>query len=428
MSTAIYKKTIANDYLGITKEIEGTSPAELKLKVKIELARWARREKHQRERKDMDFLRELAEYDTRQTKKYIDECKNIFRTNLDAVVKVDWTSLYNDSPYPPFVFEEPSPRLKWIAKKMGVPKKHFFTELFFPPAKAKRLKLENEAKQEFASQMQEYEKKQEAARILHEKQRATYIKEQSEYNRSVEILQLDFEKGLPEAVESFVRIALTGLAYPDTLELEFDARYDRAEKIVVVNGVFPAPWEMPRAVRYEYSEEENGIIAIEMQQEEFYDFYEAVLLQITFSCIHIIFESVRAGLIQQVGFNGLVKGPDSDTDDKSKHCILSCKVSRELFNSLDLTVMPAKKCFLNLKGVMGEPLAKLKPVQPVIEIKRTPTDLEAKDIPAENVLPKPEVYRPGDIEKTARELMTGMVEQIEKELNKANQTQKNIIH
>lgn len=425
MAENIYQKTISNEYLGITEEIKGTYPAEVRIKAEAQLVRWAGRERRRRERDEIQSLSALAEYDSGQAGEFMEECKNILRANLNAGGKLDWVSLYDDRPYPPFVFKEPAPRYDQIAREMGVPKKSFFAELFFPSVKKRRLNLENQAKEAYDTQLRQYEERKEAARTAHEEQRAAYIEEQAEYNRSVDQLQFDFEKGLPEAIESCARIALAGLTYPDSLDLEFDAQYDQAEKLIIVNCAMPAPEEVPRTVKYIYNEEEHGITTVEMEQEEFNDFYESVLLQVTLGSIRVIFDSVPARHVQRVAFNGLVKGVAPETGRELMICILTCKVPRDLFDSFDLAKVSPKECFSGLNGLMAAPLTELTPVQPIVNIKRIPPlHSETERIST----PKPEVYKPGDFKHVAKELMADMLDQIEKDLIDLSRPPKGSVH
>ncbi|KUK82351.1 MAG: Restriction endonuclease, partial [Pelotomaculum thermopropionicum] len=407
MHEEILQKTITNEYLGLTKIITGSYPAEITVKAAAQAARWADREKRARERKDLDFLRELAAYDTRQAETFIKEAKNILRANLERIKKFDPASLYDDRPYPPFVFKEAAPRYKTIARATGVPQKSFFGELFFPSVRRKRLKLEKEASQAYETAMRQYEERKTAARGGHEKERAVHLEAQSVYNRSVDQLQLDFERGRPEAVESCVRIALSGLTCPDLMELDFDARFLPAEGLVAVNCIFPCPWEIPRAVRYRYNETEHGVTPVEMEPEEFALFYKTVLLQLTLSSIHTVFKSVASRHIRQAAFNGLVNGPvpldrDNGTEDGTEgasiYCILTCKVTRELFQSLNLEETPPEQCFTAIKGVMKEPLTGLLPVQPLVTAGKPPGPAGKTGSNRETqTATEPAAFRPGEL-------------------------------
>lgn len=430
MDATTYQKTISNDKLGVMEEIKGTTLVEIRVKAEKQLARWAGQERRQKERSDLDSLEEMAEYDTIQAEAFIEECGSILQSNLNAGRELEWISLYNDKPFPPFVFKEPVPRYEKIARKIGVPKKNLFAELFLPTVKNRRVNLETEAKQVLDLGLQQYEEKKESARVAHKEQRAAYIEEQSEYNKSVDQLQLDFEKGHPDAIESFIRIALAQITYPDAIKVEFDVQYQQAEKLIIINCIFPGPVELPRTVRYQYNEEEKGITAVEMGQKDFDAFYESVLLQITISSIHILFKLVNSRHIQLVGFNGWVKGADLETAGEIKTCILSCKVSRDVFDSFDLAGTPPGECFANLKGRMVRPLTGLIPVQPIVDKRQTVSlYTEIGQVSTKlNAPVKPAPYQPGDFKHLAKEIMADMFDQIENDLVNTGQPQKTDRH
>jgi restriction system protein len=418
------QKGIANGYSGMEEELKGASPAELKVKAESQQARLAALKKRQEERDELDNLRELAEYDTHRAGEFIEECGNILRANLNAGNKLDWAGLYDDGPYLPFVFNEPVPRYELIAREMGVPKKSLFAELFVPSAGSKRVNMEAEAKREFDRRLKQYGEMKEAARLVHEKERAAYIERQAEYNRSVDRLQLDYEKGSPEAVESIARLILARTVYPNVLEVAFDAQYDQTEKLLVINCVLPGPEDIPRTVRHEYNEEERGITAVEMDQKDFNDFYESILLQLTLSGMHNIFRSMPERLVKQVGFNGWINKEEQNS------CILTCKVSREVFDSLDLAGVPPRQSFSGLNGVMVEPLTALTPVRPLAKVKETPPlyPETGRTSTGEEPAPGPPAYHPGDFKHIAGNLVLDLLNQIESNLLNTGETKKTDIH
>lgn len=423
------QQTISGEYPCVKEEIKGTTLPEIKVKAQTRQARRDRLDKIQKERDNLDSLKELAEYDTRQAEHFIKECKSILKANLDTSDKVDWASLYDDKPFTPFVFKEPVPRYKQVAKELGVPQKSFFSELFFPSVKNKRLKLENEAKKAFTLKLQLFEERKETAQAAYEEKRAAYMAAQSEYNHNVEQLQLDFEKGRPAAIESFARIALSKITVPDSVEVEFDAVYDPVEKLLVINGLLPGHLELPRAIRYHYHEEEHGIIPIEMEQKEFEIFYESILLQITLGAINIIFNATPARHVQWVGFNGWVKNDDAGDSEKSKSCILTCKVARDIFATFDLAKISPRECFLELKGSIAESLTGLVTVQPIINIQHTSIGSEAEQHPENSEASlKPPAYRPGDFKQETKKLVGEMLEQIEKKLTEVTKDKDDVIH
>src|SRR5450830_1765180 len=87
------------------EEIAKETLPEIHIRRQTDLARQERLEKIQQERDSIDDLKQLAEFETKQCKLFIKGSKNILSEHLAAGVKTDWASLYEDKPFPPFVFK-----------------------------------------------------------------------------------------------------------------------------------------------------------------------------------------------------------------------------------------------------------------------------------------------------------------------------------
>ena len=368
----------------------GSSLLEQSVKKELRAVRRARRERQKKERDETESLNELAKYESVLAKNYIEECKNILQKNLSAG-EFDWISYYKDEPYPPFVFKEPLPRYELFAREMGVPRKDSIKEFFLPPFKKRRLKMEEEARRLFKLKLEEYHQREKSARAAYELKRKSFLEEQSQYNHSIDQLRLDLAKGQPGAVESFVRTLLSLMKYPDAFEVEFDARYEQGDRLLVVEAVFCAPNEIPRTIRYQYIEEEHGITAVEMNEQEFADFFQEILLQLCLSAIHLIFSSCPDRLVEQAVFNGRVRTINHEVDPgEPQPCIMTCRVNRDLYRSVELSSVPSQAAFLRFNGIMSTPLVALKPVVPIQKCAKTLSYPEPEPVPdPQNSSPSP---------------------------------------
>lgn len=422
MHKAFFKKSIATNYLGIEKEIRGSYPAEVKIKAETQLARWETAEKRLRNREKIESLKDMAEYDTGLTEKFIREGQTILKKNLEVKKGIDWVSLYDDRPFPPFVFKEPAPQYKSVLREKRVPGKNFLKELLFPSVKKLRLRLEKEAADAYEDRLRIYNEKMVAARKAHEEEREEYITRQKEYNTSVDRLQMDFARGIPVAVESLARIILAGLIYPDNFEVNFDALYDPGEKIIVIDAFLSFSHEIPGTIRYNYSKEKQQVTPVEMRQEDFLNFYESMIAQIALSSIHLVFESINSRHLEQVGFNGWLA---DEQQGEVKNCILTCKVSRASLQQLDLLAAPPKRIFLRIGGQVSGQSPEAVKIQPVAhQVFKSSILSETRKITPDEA-PKKEGYQPGDIKQAAKGLIDDILYQIEKDILDLTQTKKN---
>jgi restriction system protein len=278
-----------------------------------ERARQERLDKIQQERKKLADLKQLAEFESTQAKLFIAGCKNILRDNLAAGHEAEWAALYNDTPYPPFILKEGK----------------------------------------------------ESQRAAHEKERDVYIAAQAEYNRAVDQLQLDYEKGRPAAIQSFARIVLNGITTPDLVTVYFDALYQPAEKLLVIDAVLPPYYDLPRAVSYQLNKEVE-ITPVEMSDQEFDAFYLDLIQQIALIAMDTIFKAIPARYVQWVGFNGLVESDETEDTLDTKSCIITCKASREDFTALNLSQDSPAANFLKLKGQLAKSLSGTDTIESII--------------------------------------------------------------
>jgi hypothetical protein len=409
--------------------IAGEALPEIYTRRQAELARLERLEKIQQERDSIKDLKQLAEFETKQCENLIKESKNILSKNLAAGVRTEWASLYNDEPFPPFVFKNPAPRLNQVARETGVPTKSFFSELLSPAAKKERLQKESDAQNAYALQMKHYEEEKESQRIAHEKERDAYIAVQSEYNSNVEQLQLDYEKGRPAAIQSFARIVLNRITMPDLITVYFDALCQPDEKLLVIDCVLPPYYDLPRSVSYQYNKEIGEIAPTIMDEQEFAVYYLDLIQQIALTAMYKIFDEIPARHVQCVGFNGLVENSEIGDTLISKSCIITCMAARDTFAALDISKKTPAECFLSLKGVLAKSLSGADSVPSIIIAGPLADTDEANQAPGDSQsLPKPPEYQPGEFKQVTTKIVDEMLEEIEKKLLGSTQDKDDIVH
>jgi restriction system protein len=410
------------------EEIWGETLPEAHIRAQKERARQERLEKIQRERANLDDLKQRTEFETIQTELFIEGCKNILKDNLAAGIKADWASLYNDLPYPPFVFRNPAPRYNQVARETGVPSKDLLSELLSPAVKKERLQKEGDAKNAYALKMKLFEEEKESQRAAHVKERDSYISAQSEYNNKVEQLQLDFEKGRPAAIQSFARIVLNRITMPDPVTVYYDAVYQPDEKLLVVDALLPPYYDLPRAVSYQYNREAGEIITIEMKEREYDVFYLDIIQQIALIAMHTILNTMPARYVQTVGLNSWVENIKIGNTLDTKSCILTCKAAREAFSAMALAQRSPAECFSELNGQTAKSFAGADEVQPVIIIETLSGTGELKQEADNPTATKPPEYKPGEFKQVTTKIVSEMLEEIEKSLLQSTRGKDDVIH
>lgn len=331
------------------EEIMVETLPEAHIRAQNERASQERLDKIQQERKNLADLKQLAEFENTQAELFIEGCKSIFKDNLAAGPEAEWAALYNDTPYPPFVFKNTATMYNQVARETGM-----------PPQK------ENDAKDAYNLMMKHYfQEENKSQQADYEKDRAAYIAAQSKYNSTVDQLQLDYEKGHPAAIQSFARIVLNGITIPDPLTVYFDAVYQPAEKLLVIDAVLPSYYDLPRAVSYQFSREAGEITPIKMSDQEFDAFYLDLIQQIALTAMDTIFKAIPARHVQRVGFNGLVENDKIEDTLDTKSCIITCRAARDDFTALDLSQHSSEN-YLKLEGQLAKSLSGTDTVESII--------------------------------------------------------------
>lgn len=418
-----YRRTVRNEYLGVSKIIRATSARELEWLEGLQLTKWREQETRKRQRQLKEMEREAArqhaenlkcqaEEETETAQKNLETFRNILAGSLQHNLALDWDQLLDRSSFRPFQFNHPKPvkdaiRLQLLGPE---PKEEmiarpapeqplYFLELVLPFMRNRRLKREIEAenafkrekqraKAEFEKKLREYRMrerevvqaynaavhtynaKMKEVREKYARERDGFLARQEAHNKVILTLRSGYEAGAPEAVERYVQMILEKSSYPDPIAGEADVSFDAASKTLIVSFWLPGPEDVPKIVEYKYIASRNTIKPVEMKQKEFDSFYDDLLHQIALRTMHEVFVADYASRVEAVVFNGWVHGLDRKTGKPFTSCVLSCEASRKQFMGFDLANVSPKDCVRGLKGITAGPLVMLAPVKPILEIKR----------------------------------------------------------
>jgi restriction system protein len=434
-----YRRTIRNEYLGVSKVIRAMTLLELDWLVE-ELARWREQEARKRQQKQKqadreaalqhaDNLRSQAEEDTRAAQQNLEAFRTILAGSLGVNLALDWDQLLDRRSVPPFQFSEPQPnrdkiRLQMLGAKptekliaSPVPEGPRFLELFLPFLRWRRLEREAEAAEaseaakkrarvEFQKRLREYESREKEVleaynsavrsyngNLKHEKQkyvreRDEFLAQQEAHNSAVLAFRSRYEAGSPEAVERYVQMLLEQSSYPEPIAGEPEARFDDASKTAIVSFWLPGPEETPNIIEHKFVASRKAVKPVEMKQKDFEAFYDDVIHQITLRAIREVFITDYALRVEAVVLNGWVRGIDRKTGKPFTSCVLSCEASRKQYVELDLAHVSPKECIRGLKGITAGPLDMLAPVKPIMELRRDDDRfVESKEV-LDKVLPE----------------------------------------
>jgi restriction system protein len=417
-----YRRTIRNEYLGVSKVIRAMTANELHWLVEAQLTKWSEQETRKRQQQQKEAERQAArqhaenlkwqaEEDTKTAQQNLQAFQTILSGSLHNNLALDWELLLARQSFRPFQFTHPKPNKDEIRLQLlgpeprqlvvaaPVPEIPGFWEFLLPFLRRRRLerqsqlaeaykKEEKKAKAEFANRLREYHLREKevveaynfavhaynnslnAEKEKYLGERNEFLAEQKAHNSAVLAFRSRYEAGSAEAVEQYIQMVLERSSYPEPIVGEPDVRFDEASKTLIVNFWLPAPAEVPNIVECKYIASRRAIKPSEMKQKDFQAFYDEVIHQIALRTAHEVFVADYARWGQAVVFNGWVQGIDRQTGKPFTSCILSYEAPHKQFMDLDLAQVAPKECIRGLKGITAGPLIMLAPVKPIMELKR----------------------------------------------------------
>lgn len=378
-----YRVRVANEQLGVWKDIKGDSLEEVELKARQQLRIWAERAKREAERERVASLRRKAEDKSAEAQSVLAELRSLLHASLREDHRLDWDSLYDRKPFRPFAFEEPEPELDKYLRLLGVPKRSIL-ETFIPPLRRRREQAEARAKEMYNKARREFEARLAEAKRAWESERAEYEARQLEHSRRIDDLKQRVYRNEPSALEEYVKLVLQRSKYPELFPREFDVQYESLSQTMVVDYRLPSPDDLPRVSEYRFSQRSGQVEPFEMKPREFQQLYESVAYQTVLRVVYEVLQSTDQTSIGGIVVNGWVKATDPGTGSEFRSCVASLRVSREEFSKVNLAKVDPRECFRRLKGLAAGSLYNLAPVKPILSINRQDKRfIESREVLAE---------------------------------------------
>lgn len=309
--------------------------------------------------------------------------------------RVDWDSLKDKTQFKRDTFRDPKPRIDLPSKpSFHPPTIGFFQKLF-----GKAPSITEQAEENFASQVAEWESTCSSLTSNHQKQtvawemkRAAFQAEQDrlerEYNEdrderngAVDKLQAGVASGEIESVLEHATMVLDKSDYGDLIEKSYDLDYLLESKSLLVEYQLPNSEQVPNIKSVRFVKTTGELKETYISDRDVKTIYDNACYQIALRTIHELLEADEYRNIEKVLFNGFVRFTDPRTGNQSQSCILSVMVDRSAFDSINLANVDPKACFKSLKGVSAAALASYAAVPPIMKLDRHDKRfVEGKDV------------------------------------------------
>lgn len=369
MPTYYWTLEIQNEYLGKIKKLRAETQHELHLKVQDQLRRWGAEETRLRNRSYLTNQQSQAEMMTQDAQFELNSYKSILSDTLSINDRLDWESLYDRTPYPPFTEKLKDIEYAPFEARMGVRPEKFMDRLF-NKRRIARQQLIEQAKKNWETEKERERRAFSLKQEAYEQDKLAHELKVAEKNSQIDLFREEFENGHGDAIEKYVRIVLERSEYPESFEKEFEVSFEPISCTLVVNFQIPTFENFPHIESYRYVKTRDEIVEKVIKTKDHQKLFDDFVCQVTLRTIHEIFESVYIGQVQSVVFNGWVNGIDRSNGKPFESCIISVQVERSAFLDIELANVDPLQCVRSLRGLTAGPLHQIAPVRPIMNIHR----------------------------------------------------------
>ncbi len=392
-----YHETIYHKGLNLQKTIGANSRSELRYKIEIQRAQWDERlnKKLESENKKMIAEQKRAEKAeiARNNEKAILYAEELTRDASNIQDKLD-SLLVNDLTFEKIDFEKlktfdqysvPSPSMPMMIPEQREPLRS--DDEFNPKpgllvrmskSKLEQFNADNDARfnathnawyqNEMNNKAQNNLMLEEYNRKLAEwqKNKEEFINQQNEHNIGVDEFKTSVRSGDSDAVDEYVEMLLDKINIPLDYQMGHKIGYTSENRNIIIDAFFPTIESIPRLKSVSYVKSRQEFKESFFTDNQIAKKYDSIVYQLALVYLNRVFSiNNDFDLIDAVVLNGMVNTIDKATGNDTVSCILSVRVNRDKFESLNLSSIDPKAWFRSAKGVAAANIANITPVQPI---------------------------------------------------------------
>ena len=392
--TYYYQKEIRHNGLNKYRIIKGASSYEVTQKANAVLAQWDAQWQKQLEREEKARAKAEKLQDTEASMQYAaeltEEAENT-QAALDTILAsslhvepLDMDALKNHDPF--------SKALPFMLPMLTVSEEPLESDSRYHPQptflvkmlKSKRQEFEQQNKELFLedhrlweAEKNEITEKNKRSAVLNEEsmrqwevEKAEYETNQAAQNQQIDDLFASYEAGEPAAVEQYISSLLGSIEYPFDFAPEFEAEFAPDTNSVILDVQLPVLEDLPKLQKVTYIKSRSEFKETYIPDSKMNKKYDSVIYQIVLQLLNYVFSGVDAIPIDAVTINGKVSTIDKATGNRIEPYILSVRVSRADFESINLSCVDPKAWFKSAKGLSAASIANVTPIAPIITMSR----------------------------------------------------------
>ncbi|MDP1737518.1 MAG: restriction endonuclease [Caulobacter sp.] len=287
------------------------------------------------------------------------------------------------------------------------PKPLGFFEKLFPGAPERLAKAKAEGERRHQAAADEYsalsEQRTKAIEAL--------VAAADAHNEEIDEFQTAFFSREPEAIKAYYEIVLANSDYPDSFPNSIRVGFVPESRQLVVEFQLPTLDEaVPTVEKYTFIKTADEIREKSRTDKSRKAQYIDVISQIVLRSVYEVFSADASAPVDVVAINGFVVATDPSTGREVQPCIVSLRVGRETFSTLELRSVEASACLKRLNASVSRSPAELAAVKPVVDINMAdPRFVDEQDVLAMlDTRPNLMDLTPGEFESLITNLFQSM--------------------
>jgi restriction system protein len=333
--------------------------------------------KQQQREAEREYIRQQEEEVERlnfDVEQQMSELDSLLSKGLSAAGPLDFQILKQRPEIPPFqpgklAEIEPAPSLKdYVPPAPGV------FSLFWPPAKRTHAEATAAASQRYNDEMEKHAEREDFrkralsdARFFHEKEVEKLEAEAAAWNLQIDQFAQEYGEGKAKAVVEYCQLVLEKSDYPEGFPNASRIAYVPDSTQLILEYELPSLDVVPEVATHKYVKSKDEIVTTARAAAHRRAAYVSIIAQTTLRTLHEVFCATQSLVVESIVFNGHVSAIDKGTGRKVHPCIVTVRVTRDVFKGLNLANVEPQACLKTLSASVSPNPAELAPVRPVLE-------------------------------------------------------------
>ena len=255
-----------------------------------------------------------------------------------------------------------------------------------PGARARHEAEVQKAEQSYEYAMRDYQEK-EAARnqdLAREREAFRAREEQKHlsvktHNAQIDLLEENFKRGDPDAVDEYMSGVLDGEFYPDAFPVGHRVAYSPNSKQLVIELELPSIEAIPEEREHKFVKTKDSVSSVPLPARERKAIHESSLAQLTIRTLWSLFSADPHHVVETTVLNGHIRSIDKRTGADIFPCVVTVRATRDHVEELDLRRIDPISCLQGLSASVSRSPSELVPVRPLLEIQHVGSPLRARD-------------------------------------------------